>query len=86
MYADDTSITYASNNIDEINEYVNDDLMRVYVWLAANKLTIKMSKTKFLFIGTRQRLSRLPAPPHLTISDKTITQVSSTKSLGVIID
>lgn len=86
MYADDTSLTYAGNDIDNINDNVNDDLKRVYAWLAANKLTINMSKTEFLLIGSRQRLLRFPASPHLTINDKPVTQVSSTKSLGVIID
>ena len=36
MYAEDTSLTYAGNNIDDINDKVNDDLRRVFVWLAAN--------------------------------------------------
>ena len=86
MYADDTSLTYAGNDIDDVNDKVNDDLERVYAWLAANKLTINMSKTEFMLIGSRQRLLRFPAAPHLTINDKPVTQVSSTRSLGVIID
>ena len=84
--ADDTSLTYASNNIDDINDKVNDDLRRVFVWLAANKLTINLSKTEFLLIGSRQRLSGFHTTPLLTINGKQITQASSARSFGVIID
>ena len=54
MYTDDTSITYASNNMHEINECVNSDLNNIHVWLSANKLTLNMTKTEFLIIVWRQ--------------------------------
>ena len=56
MYADDTSITFASNNVEEINECINSDLEEIRVWLAANKLTLNMTKTEFLLIGSRLRV------------------------------
>ena len=40
MFADDTNLTYASNNIHEINCILNEDLAYVSEWLSANKLTI----------------------------------------------
>ena len=40
MYADDTSITYASNDAEEIERCVNIDFDRICIWLAANKLTL----------------------------------------------
>ena len=57
MYADDTSITYASNDVEEIERCVNIDLDRIRIWLAANKLTLNTTKTDFLLIGSRQRLN-----------------------------
>ena len=86
MYADDTSITYASSDIHKINECVNSDLSKIHNWLAANKLTLNMSKTEFLLIGTRQKLSNLPEKPNLAIDCKPVHQVSVSKSLGVQID
>ena len=45
-YADDTSITYANNDVEEIERCVNIDLHRIrIVWLAANKLTLNTTKT-----------------------------------------
>ena len=50
MYADDTSITFASNDIYQINECVNSDLCNIHNWLSANKLALNMSKMEFIYI------------------------------------
>ena len=63
MYADDTSITYASNNVEEIERCINMDLDRIRIWLAANKFTLNTTKTEFLLIRSRQRLSTLERNP-----------------------
>ena len=47
MYAEDTSITYASNDVEEIEHCVNIDLDRIRIWFAASKLTLKLSKYFF---------------------------------------
>ena len=86
MYDDDTHLTFARNNIQNINTVLNDDLARVEKWLTANKLTLNASKTEFMLIGSRQRLSTFHNPPSLMIDGAPITQVISTKSLGVHID
>ena len=52
LYADDTSITYASN-VEEIGHCVNIDLDRIRIWLTADKLTLNTTKTEFLLIGSR---------------------------------
>ena len=38
MYADDTSITYAGKDLNEIGDYLNNDLKSVNTWLSSNKL------------------------------------------------
>ena len=86
MYADDTHLTFASNNIETINDVMNHDLSNVNTWLAANKLTLNSSKTKFMLIGLRQRLGTYDTPPKLIIGGDIIKQVSSVKSLGVHVD
>ena len=59
MYADDTNLSFASDNIDTINHNINHELTNVNEWLIANKLTLNKSKTEFMLIGSRQRLSIL---------------------------
>ena len=57
MYAD--GITFAGSDFDEINSRgINLDLVRIRVWLAANKLTLNMTKTEFLLIGFRAKASK----------------------------
>ena len=69
VYADDTSITYASNDVEEIGRCVNMDL--------DNKLTLNTTKTEFLLIGSRQRLSTLERNPIIEINKSPIKQVST---------
>ena len=52
MYADDTHLTYASNNIEDIECTLNRDLANVSDWLKANKLTLNKTKTEFMVIGS----------------------------------
>ena len=55
----DTSITYAGSDVNNnINERLNYDLNKIYVWLAANNCA-KHKKTEFLLIGSRQKLSNV---------------------------
>ena len=45
-----------------------------------------MTKTEFMLIGSRQRLSTLAVSPMITIYDDQVSQVTTAKSLGVTID
>ena len=53
MYADDTSLTYASADLNSIDNCINYDLNRMYIWLSANKLTLNLIKTEVLLIASR---------------------------------
>ena len=86
MYADDTHLTYASNNIHNIQTCLNEDLENVHNWRRAKRLTLNMTKAEFMLIGSRQRLSTVTVSPTLAINDFRVTQVATAKSLGVTID
>ena len=86
MYADDSNLTFASNNIDNINYYLNLDLANVNKWLIANRLTLNKSKTEFMLIGLRQRIATFQTVPCLEIDGAPINKVSQAKSLGVYLD
>ena len=57
MYADDTHLTYADNDICSIEASLNQDLSNINRWLIANKLTLNMTKTEFMLIGSRQKFN-----------------------------
>ena len=86
MCADDIHLTCAGNEIYSIQSSLNRDLLNISHWLTANKLTLEMTKTEFMSIGTRQKLNNLPSPTAIEINVTRINQVYSTKSLSIIID
>ena len=45
-----------------------------------------MTKTEFMLIGLRQKLNTLTASPVLSINNTPVNQVSTSRSLGVLID
>ena len=62
------------------------DLEYILNRLRANKLTLNMTKTDFILIGSWQRLSTLAVSPTITIYGNQVSQVTTAKSLGVTID
>ena len=52
-------------------------------WFTANKLTLNMTKTEFMLIGSRHKLNNLPS---LNINNLLIKHSQCSKSLGVLID
>ena len=86
MYADDTHVTYAGSDPFVIQSNLNADLENISYWLAVNKLTLNMTKTEFLLIGSRQKLDTLAVAPNLELNETPIKQVDSVKSLGILID
>ena len=86
IFADDTNLTYASNNINEINYNLNENLANVSEWLSVNKLTLNQTKTEFMLIGSRQRINTFQSTPSFAINNVPVKQVSHTKSLGLHIE
>ena len=86
MYADNTHITYASTDLNSIQTSLTCDLNNIHKWLLCNKLTLNTTKTEFMLIGSRQKLSTLSESLELSIDNVSIEQVSTTKSLGILID
>ena len=74
MFADDTNLTYASNNIYDINHNFNEDLAHVSEWLSANRLTLNQTNTEFMLIGSHQRMNTFHATPSLAINNVPVRQ------------
>ncbi len=86
MFADDTNLTTASLNKEELQRRLNSDLELMHNWLLANKLTLNKEKTEYMLIGSHQRLSTVETDPILEFGDTKIKRVNHAKSLGIIID
>ena len=72
MYAYDTHLTFASNDVVHLEENINDDLTKITEWLTANNLTLNKSKTEFTLIGSRQRLNAFNRLSSFTIDSNSI--------------
>ena len=59
MYADDTAISFSSDNIEEIDAVVNAELACPEKWLQGNKLSLNVVKTQAMIIGSSQKLRKI---------------------------
>jgi hypothetical protein len=87
MFADDTSISYASNSAKEFQNVINTELKGLSDWLTTNKLSLNIVKTEFMVVGSRQRIITLNNEIDIDqINGNMVNQVTSVKSLGVHLD
>ena len=89
MYADDTTLYICGVNNGVLQSKIQEDLDRISVWLAKNKLSLNIDKTHFMILGTQQRIKAHDNginPISLKFNGSALSRVRSTKCLGVIID
>ena len=53
--AEDTRIFYQNRNLKILMDYLNDEIRHVATWIKANKLFIKVKKTKIMIFRTKQK-------------------------------
>ena len=58
MYADDTTL-YCNIDQNVSEEVINNELSKVSQWLVANKLSINVSKTKYMVFHLHKKSSDL---------------------------
>ena len=70
LFADDTSLTYANDNLRTLELTVNNELEKVSEWLNANKLTLNIKKSNYVISRPRQK--RIPFIPETKIFNPTL--------------
>ena len=55
MFAYDTNITIPGCTFANLEQATNSELINLYNWLKANKLSLNITKTEFMVISTRQK-------------------------------
>ena len=89
MYADDTSLSYRSGDIRQLNEMMNKDLTTIVEWLKCNKLSLNVAKTKAMVILTKEKercLAKTNEELSLVIQEERIDDVLAAKYLGIQVD
>ena len=67
LFADDTNILYADKNLKSLEQKVNAELNKLYVWLTSNKLNLNIKKSNFVIFRPYQ--NRLSFQPKIRIFD-----------------
>ena len=87
MFADDTNISQHAETTQNLEAVMNTELQNLEIWLKANKLSLNITKTEFMIIGSRQKLqTQEDCTMSISIQGNPINRVNSTKSLGLYID
>ena len=84
MYADNTTLYFNLENFNSVtmNDDINSCLHKINVWLKLNKLTVNVSKTKFMIFHKRRDVPDL----NLSLNKINIESVSHFTFLGIILD
>ena len=90
LFADDTNILYADKNLKSLEQKVNAELNKLYVWLTSNKLNLNIKKSNFVIFRPYQK--RLSFQPKIRIFDNeknmniSLDCKNYVKHLGILIN
>ena len=83
FFADDTSVFLEGNNLNSLSTIINEELSKLSIWLASNKLTLNIEKSHYvIFHRVRLKQSNF----NISLSIISLERVTFTKFLGAIID
>ena len=84
LYADDTILYCFPPSSTDMESKLNSDLFKIAIWLQENKLTLNLSKTKFMVMGSDRKLHNFPQLHH-TVMEKETNSENHMKYFGVTI-
>ena len=82
LFADDTNLYCSGKSLEQLLNVVEGELKSLKTWFDINKLSLNLTKTKFIIFGTRKKNHKAT----IKISGMEIERVYENKFLGVIID
>ena len=83
LFADDTFLCSQNDDIFALESEVNIELNKVFIWLASNKLTLNISKSKYMLFSNKTKIDR---NLNIKINENRLENCVSYKYLGVIFD
>ena len=86
IYADDTNVTIASDDIQRMIDNASQEMLNLSEWMRINKLSPNPQKTEFMIIGHPLKAKHPSLPESLVLNNHNIKRVTQTKSLGLIVD
>ena len=86
QFADDTLLYLSSKNLTSLEYEINQSLIEVEKWINCNKLTINLSKSKFMLIAPKSVGNIHIQNFDSKIYDQKLERVREYKYFGVIFD
>ena len=83
LFADDTNIFMDGKNSTDIEQIINPELDKLANWLNANKLSLNLTKSKYMIISS-SRKEKLEC--NLLLNNNPLDETNCIKYLGVYID
>ena len=84
LFADDSNFFCTGKDLNILHETVNNEMVAIVDWLAANKMSLNIDKTHYMVFTSKRK--KIENKPCITISGTSISKVANTKFLGVFID
>ena len=90
LYADDTNLispmsVFSSQDVNLTSDNINTELNKISDWMAVNKLSLNIGKTKFMIFHYPQKKLRPSDIPTLKINDIQISRTQDFNFLGLTI-
>ena len=82
LFADDTFLCSQSKSLELLESEVNFELKKVYSWLASNRLTLNISKSKYMLISKSRSIPNL----NICLNGTPMQSCDTYKYLGVHFD
>ena len=85
LFADDANLFYENKSFQILQNRINSELINVHTWLSANKLSLNIEKSNFIFFHQPQkRLQDFSF--NLSLNNKQLKREYCIKYLGILID
>ncbi len=85
LYADDTAIVTTGDELNSVARNLENALATSQQWMNDNKLTLNLTKTKVMFLGTTQKTQE-STNTVIKCNGEVVDKVETFKYLGVMID
>lgn len=87
LFADDTNLFISGKSITHLVQKTNEELAKLNDWFLANKLSLNIDKTFYSLYSPNKTVNlRAEYGLDIIIEDKKITQVKTSKYLGLFLD
>jgi len=82
LFADDTVLCAQNSDILALEEEVNKELEKVFIWMASNQLTLNIKKSQFMIVTNKRNIPKLT----IKLNNIPLVQCESYKYLGIHFD